>query len=97
MRSRIAQIALIVAGLLIALYPFTLGASPAITCRGVPMSPGQTCAKADGSAMESYEKRVASANAAKPIIVVVGLGVAGFGVALLVGARRRSVPEPSVG
>ena len=39
-RSRIAQVGLIVAGLLIALYPFTLGASPAITCRGVPMSPG---------------------------------------------------------
>jgi hypothetical protein len=95
-RWRAAQVALIVAGLLIALYPFTLGASPTISCRGVPMSPGQTCAKADGSAMESYEKRVASANAAKPIIVVVGLGVAAFGVALLVGGRRRpttSFPE----
>jgi len=89
-RRRAAHVALIVAGLLIALYPFTLGASPTISCRGVPMSPGQTCTKADGSAMETYEKRVASANAAKPVIVVVGLGVAAFGVALLVGARRRS-------
>ena len=89
MRSRIAQVGLIVAGLLIALYPFTLGASPDVDCRGVPMGPGQTCAKADGSAMETYEKRVAAANAAKPIVVVIGLAVAGFGVALLVGTSRR--------
>ena len=80
---------MIVAGLLIALYPFTLGASPDVSCRGVPMSPGQTCAKADGSAMETYEKRVTAANAAKPVIVVVGLGVVAFGVALLVGSARR--------
>ena len=93
MRSRIAQLGLIVAGLLIVLYPFTLGASSTITCRGVPMSPGQTCAKADGSAMETYEKRVAARNAAKPIIVVVGLAVAGFGVALLVGRKQEQPAE----
>jgi hypothetical protein len=95
MRSRVAQLGLIVAGLLIVLYPFTLGASSTITCRGVPMSPGQTCAKADGSAMETYEKRLAARKAARPIVVVVGLAVAGFGVALLVGATRRREPADS--
>ncbi|HET9648585.1 MAG TPA: hypothetical protein VFP34_10185 [Microlunatus sp.] len=97
MRSRIAQVGLIIAGLLIALYPFTLGAHPSITCRGVPMAPGQTCAKADGSAMETYEKRVQAARRARPIIVIVGLGVAAFGVALLMGARRRPSAMGDVG
>ena len=66
MRSRLAQVGLIVAGLLIALYPFTLGASPDVDCRGVPMGPGQTCAKADGSAMASYalSEREAGSDAA---------------------------------
>lgn len=96
MRTRIAQLALIVAGLLVALYPFTVGATPSISCRGVPMTPGQTCAKADGSAMETYEQRERAADAAKPIVVVVGLAVAGFGAALLGGARRGHTSRDTV-
>jgi hypothetical protein len=95
-RSRAAQVGLILAGLLIALYPVTLGASPDITCRGVVMSPGQTCAKTDGSARESYEQRVAAADAAKPVLGIVGLAVAGFGVTLLAGAWRRPDQPASV-
>jgi hypothetical protein len=92
-RGHVAQVALIVAGLLIALYPVTLGASPSLACRGVPMGPGQQCAKADGSAAQTYEDRLRTANSARPVIAVVGLSVAGFGVALLAGRRRRQSPS----
>lgn len=87
---RLAHLLVAVAGLLIALYPVTLGAASTPTCRGVPMQPGETCAKADGSAAQSYETRAADARHAAPVVVGVGLAVAGFGTALLVADVRRS-------
>lgn len=86
---RLAHLVLAVAGLLVAIYPFTLGAHPTPTCRGVALQPGQTCTKADGSAEQTYEERLATARAATPVIVGVGLLVAGFGTALLVGDVRQ--------
>lgn len=86
---RLAHLLLAVAGLLVALYPVTVGAHPAVTCRGVELSPGQSCAKADGSAAQSYEARAADARNAAPIIVGVGLLVAAFGAGLLVSDVRR--------
>ena len=71
-RRRLAHLLLAVAGLLVAIYPFTLGADPAVTCRGVELSPGETCAKADGSAAQSYEARAAAARNAAPVIVASG-------------------------
>jgi hypothetical protein len=81
-----------VLGLLIVLYPLTLGASPEISCRGVVMGPGDTCAKAGGEGVQTYEQRVRAAEAAKPVILGVGLLVAGFGTFLLVNAVRGSRP-----
>lgn len=86
---RLAHLVLAIAGLLIALYPFTLGADPTPTCRGVDLQPGQTCRKADGSAEQTYEQRRATARNAAPVIVGVGILVAGFGTALLVGDVRK--------
>ncbi len=86
---RLAHLLLAVAGLLVALYPFTLGADPTVTCRGVELRPGQTCAKADGSAAQSYETRAADARNAAPVIVGVGLLVAAFGAALFVSDVRQ--------
>jgi hypothetical protein len=90
MRSgrRLAHVLLAVAGLVIAIYPFTLGAHPTPTCRGVPLQPGQTCTKADGSAEQTYEQRVAAARDATPVVVGVGVLVAAFGTALLVADVR---------
>ena len=53
-RRRVAHLLLALVGVLIVLYPFTLGANPTPTCRGVELQPGQTCAKADGSAVQTY-------------------------------------------
>lgn len=53
------------------------------------MQPGQTCTKADGSAEQTYEQRRAAAHDAAPVIVGIGVLVAGFGTALLVGDLRK--------
>lgn len=89
-RRRLAHLLLALVGVLIVLYPFTLGAHPTPTCRGVQLQPGQTCDKADGSAKQTYEERLAAAQNAIPVIVGVGLLVAGFGTALFIGDVRRS-------
>ncbi|HEY5978664.1 MAG TPA: hypothetical protein VIT41_03430 [Microlunatus sp.] len=86
---RLAHLVLAVAGLLVAIYPFTLGAHPSVTCRGVELRPGQSCAKADGSAAQSYEARAADARNATPVIVGIGLLVAVFGSGLYVADVRR--------
>ena len=86
---RLAHLVLAVAGLLVAIYPFTLGAQPSVTCRGVELQPGQSCAKADGSAAQSYEARAADARNATPVIVGIGLLVAVFGSGLYVADVRR--------
>jgi hypothetical protein len=87
---RLAHLLLAIAGLLIALYPFTIGADSTPTCRGVEMAPGGTCSKADGSAEQTYEQRRATARDAAPVIVGVGLLVAAFGTGLLVADVRRN-------
>ena len=92
---RLAHLLLAVAGLLIALYPFTLGADPTPSCRGVVMQPGQTCRKADGSAEQTYEQRRTAANNATPVIVGVGVLVAAFGTALLVADVRKDRRQTS--
>jgi hypothetical protein len=99
-RSRVLNAAWVVLGLLIVLYPLTVGTAAPITCRGVTMRPGDRCAKADGSAVQTYEQRVATRRAAAPVLVGVGLFVAGFGTVLLVTERRRgprvdAEPEPA--
>ena len=48
------------------------------------MRPGDMCAKADGSAVQSYEQRAGAPRNAVPVIMVVGLLVAAFGVALII-------------
>ncbi|HLT61663.1 MAG TPA: hypothetical protein VK020_10750 [Microlunatus sp.] len=92
-RSRVAHLAVIVVGLLIIAYPFTLGASQTLTCRGEPMVPGSVCRKADGSEAESYADRLAKAAVARPIVVGAGVLLTGFGGYLLItDLRRRRTP-----
>jgi hypothetical protein len=88
-RRWLAHALVVLAGLLVLAYPFTLGASPDVTCRGVPMQPGGSCAKADGSSSQTYEQRARDLRNARPVIAVGGALVAAFGATLLVGELRR--------
>lgn len=88
-RSTLAQVVLIVVGLLVLAYPFTLGADPGLSCRGQQMRAGDTCPKADGESSQTYEQRARDARNARPVIVGVGLGLSAFGIVLVHGERRR--------
>lgn len=88
-RARLAHALLVVVGLLVVLYPVTLGASPEISCRGVTMRPGDACAKADNSGVQTYEQRLRAANQAKPVIAGVGVLLTVFGAVLLAGDTRQ--------
>jgi hypothetical protein len=93
-RARLAHAALILVGLLVFLYPLTVGASPRISCRGVQMHPGDSCVKAQDGGVQTYEQRARTANQAKPVVLGVGLLVAGFGTLLLVADVRRGARPP---
>lgn len=93
LRTRLAHLVLVLAGLVAVAYAVTLGGSPEIRCRGEVMTPGSVCVKADGSEGQTYEQRLATRRSAQPVVVGVGLVVAGFGGALLVGDLRRRRPE----
>ena len=98
MRTRLAHAVLILVGLLVLLYPLTVGATPSISCRGVQMKPGDTCAKAQENDVQTYEQRLRAAHQAKPVILGVGLLVTGFGTVLLVAdVRRRAARRPERG
>lgn len=88
-RTRVAHVLLVVAGLVAVVYGLTLAGSAALTCRGEPMTPGSVCVKADGSEGQTYEQRLATRRSATPVVVGVGVLVAGFGTALLVADVRR--------
>jgi hypothetical protein len=88
-RGRVAQLVLIIVGMLLFAYPLTVGAASPINCRGVSMGPGDTCAKAGTSATQSYEQRAQARRNAAPVIMVVGVLVMAFGVTLLITGRRR--------
>lgn len=90
MKRQLAHAALAVAGLLAVVWVFTWGAAPQISCRGAVMGPGDVCTSADGEREQTYEQRYAAAQDARPVIGVVGTGVAAFGCALIVLERRRS-------
>ena len=93
-RAVLAHAVVVLLGLLVLAYPFTLGASPSVTCRGETMRPGDVCAKADGTGTQSYEQRAAAVRDARPVLAVGGLLVAGFGAVLLMGELRRPGRPP---
>jgi hypothetical protein len=92
-RTRLAHAVLTCVGLAILLYPLTVGANPTISCRGVQLQPGQSCAKADNSGVQTYEQRRRTALQARPVVAGVGLLVTAFGAVLLVGDLRGSRPS----
>ena len=93
-RTRVAHAVLILVGLLVVLYPLTIGAAAEVTCRGVVMRAGDQCTKADGSGIQTYEQRANARDNARPVIIVVGALVAAFGTSLLLTDLRRRPATP---
>ena len=95
-RTRVAHLVLLLAGLAVVLYAVTLGGSPALRCHDAVMTPGSVCMKADGSAGQTYEQRIATRRSAQPVVAGVGVLVLAFGAGLLVAdLRRRPAPRTS--
>ncbi|MBP8918199.1 MAG: hypothetical protein KBG85_00680 [Micropruina sp.] len=83
------HLALATAGVVAVLWAVALSANPTIWCREQVMQPGQVCANAQGTKIQTYEERVNAAQSARPVIGVVGVVVAGFGLLLWRGERRK--------
>jgi hypothetical protein len=97
-RTRVAHLVLLIAGLVAVAYAVTLGGSAELRCRGEVMAPGSVCVKADGSQGQTYEQRLATRRSAQPVVAGVGVLVTAFGAALLVAdLRRRPTPRPGSG
>ncbi|WP_394274843.1 hypothetical protein [Luteococcus sp.] len=93
-RQRAAHLALLVAGLAVALYGLWGLSNLQVTCRGVEMGPGDVCHKNDFSVMgteevQSYEDRLRALRLSQPVVIGTGLVVAGFATVLLRGERTR--------
>ena len=87
--------AFVAAGIAVIIWGVTSWVSPAMTCRGVEMGPGDTCEYSSRTnehtgRVQTYEDRVAEARSQVPFAVAAGLGMAGFGVWLL---RRDAVAD----
>ncbi len=92
-RTRLAHLVLLLAGLAAVAYAVTLGGSPDLRCHDAVMTPGSVCLKADGSEGQTYEQRIATRRAAQPVVAGVGVLVVVFGAGLLVSdLRRRPTP-----
>jgi len=91
------HLALTAAGLAAVLWAVLLGADPTIWCRDQVMHPGDVCSNAQGTKVQTYEERYSTAQWARPVVGVVGMAVAGFGLALYRGSRRvdETVPAAS--
>ena len=89
--QRWLNLALVVVGVLVVLYGAFVQGRGAETCRGVQMGPGDVCHKSSYTQLQTaetqtYEQRKDAALAQRPVVVVSGLVIAGFGTAEV--ARR---------
>lgn len=93
MSRLIRHVALLLLGLFGVVWAFTWGANPTIVCRDVVMQPGDVCTNAEGTRTQTYEERFAAAQAARPVMGIVGGVVAAFAGGLIVLDRRQGRPE----
>lgn len=94
MRKSVAMWVFVIAGLVVAAWAVAAWVSPQVTCRGEAMGPGDTCSHlslngSDDGLVQTYEQRLATARQQAPFGVLAGVAMAGFGVAVLQGSRRR--------
>lgn len=74
--------------------------SPSISCRGVEMRPGDVCEyaspdSAETDKVQTYEERLETARRQAPVGVVVGAGMAVFGVYLMIREVRSDRDQAS--
>ncbi|MDO5533609.1 MAG: hypothetical protein Q4F65_03020 [Propionibacteriaceae bacterium] len=84
------HLALAIAGVAVVIWAVVNAVSPSISCRGVPMGPGDTCRNAEGTKVQTYEDRLEAVTFSTPVMIGTGVVVAGFGAALFVAERRRT-------
>lgn len=91
---RLAHLLLALAGLALLAFGIVAAASPQVSCRGVPMQPGDVCHKNDFSQLgsdqvQTYEQRLQAARTSQPVVIGMGAAMLLFGGALLGGDLRR--------
>lgn len=96
MGKRIGLWAFVLAGLALAVWGVVTWVAPSASCRGVEMGPGDQCSyssytQTGTDRIQTYEQRIAMARSSAPIVVVLGLAAAAFGVVV---ARRPQAPSP---
>lgn len=93
MIKRIGLWAFVVAGLVVTVWGAVSWVSPATSCRGAEMRPGDTCEYSSltnerGGKVQRYEDRVAVAREQAPFVVAAGIGIMAFGTVLIVQSRK---------
>lgn len=89
-RRLLAHVALALAGVAVVVWALANALSPSISCRGVPMAPGDVCRNAEGTRVQTYEERRDAVAFSTPVMVGVGAVVAVFGGGLALAERRRA-------
>ena len=93
--QRWLNLALVVVGVLVVLYGAFVQGRGAETCRGVEMHPGDVCHKSSYTQLQTaetqtYQQRKDAALAQRPVVIISGLVIAGFGGFLY---RRSGAPR----
>lgn len=88
MRRLVAHLALATVGVLAVVWALTLGAHPTITCRERVMGPGDICANAQGTRVQTYEERLTAHQQARPVIAGAGVLLVAFGGGLALAEAR---------
>ena len=84
----------VVAALALVAWGVSTWVSPSTQCRGVQMTQGDVCSYSSTTDVattrtQTYEERVAAARQSAPVVIVLGLAAAGFGVHLALRDRQR--------
>ena len=89
-RRLVGHLVVVVMGLAVAVWAIANQVSPSIQCRGVSMAPGDVCANAEGTKVQTYEDRLRALEFSTPVMVAAGMLVAAFGTGLGVAEVRRT-------
>lgn len=88
------HVILVALGLSAVIWAVAFAGSQTLWCREQVLRPGQVCANAEGTKVQTYEERLRATQLSRPIVAVAGLATAAFGVALWRGARREAQADP---
>ncbi len=99
---RVVLWAFVMAALAVAASGVLTWIAPSTQCRGVGMGPGDVCSYSSYTSTgtdrtQTYEERIADARQSAPVVVVLGLAAAGFGVFVAVRSEKhRQVEGPQL-